>query len=233
MCGAFLFWTAENGLSALRGPAAGEDNTSPKSMLRMEMNQMRARILKIGVLCFALATLLLIFRFAPKRETSRPATTPSSTPAAAITASKPSETPGKSEHDMKVLEAALAKKPGHAPVLMNLAKMEEDKGQLDKAADYLQQIVKQEPGNVEARLELGRVLYQKGNIQGALDQTQAILKAHPDNADALYNLGAIYGNLGNTRLAREYWGRLIATDPKSESGKRAQEMMARLPAAPQ
>ncbi len=194
---------------------------------------MRVRILKIGVLCCALAVLVLIFRFAPKRETTRPVPKPASNQAASAPVAKPLDMAGKSEHDVKVLEAALAKKPGHGPVLMKLAKLEEDKGQLDKAADYLQQIVKQEPGNLEARLELGRVFYQKGNIQGALDQTQAILKAQPNNADALYNLGAIYGNLGNAQLARQYWGRLIAADPKSESGKRAQEMMARLPATPQ
>ncbi len=196
---------------------------------------MKARILKIGVLCLALGTLLLIFRFAPKRGTgsaNRPAPTAATQRTTTSVVAKPDVSAGKSEHDVKVLEAALSKKPGHTPVLMKLAKLEEDKGQLDKAAEYLQDIVKQEPGNLEAKLELGRVFYQKGNIQGALDQTQAIIKAQPNNADALYNLGAIYGNLGNARLAREYWGRLIAADPKSESGKRAQEMMARLPAAP-
>ena len=194
---------------------------------------MRVRILKAGVLCAALAALFLIFRFAPKPQTNRLPAKPAEARADALSAAKPAEMPGKDQHDLKVLEMALTKKPGHTPVLMQLAKLEEEKGNLDKAAEHLQEIVRQEPGNLEARLELGRVSYQRGNIQGALDQTQAILKVQPNNADALYNLGAIYGNLGNAKLAREYWRRLIALDPQSESGKRAQQMMAQLSTAAQ
>jgi tetratricopeptide (TPR) repeat protein len=194
---------------------------------------MRVLLLKAAVLCVGLTALILIFRFAPKPETSRPATRPAETRADALPATKPLEMPGKDQHDLKVLEMALTKKPGHTPVLMQLAKLEEEKGNLDKAAEHLQEIVKKEPGDLAARLELGRVFYQRGNIQGALDQTQAILKVQPNNADALYNLGAIYGNLGNAKLAREYWGRLIAIDPQSESGKRAQQMMAQLSTASQ
>jgi tetratricopeptide (TPR) repeat protein len=136
--------------------------------------------------------------------------------------------PGTSGHDLKVLERALIKKPGHTPVLMNLAKLEEQEGQLEDAARHLKEIVGRESGNLEARLELGKVLFQRGDVQGALEQTQAILKVQPGHPDALYNMGAVYGNLGNARLAREYWTRLIALAPQSESGKRAQRMLPQL-----
>jgi Flp pilus assembly protein TadD len=210
-----------------------ERNQPKLACSRKEKSGMRVRIMKAGVLCAALAALFLILRFAPAPQTSRPPSKTAGSGADAIPTTIPSEKPGKDQHDLKVLEMALRKKPGHTPVLMQLAKLEEEKGNLEKAAEHLQEIVKKEPGNLAAELELGRVLYQRGNIQGALEHTQAILKVQPNNADALYNLGAIYGNLGNVKLAREYWGRLISIDPRSESGKRAQQTMAQLSTASQ
>lgn len=194
---------------------------------------MRVRLLKLAVLFAASAALVLLIRFAPKQQSDQPVAKPAANRVAAGSPAKAMEQPAKDQHDLKVLELALTKKPGHTPVLMQMAKLEEGSGKLDKAAEHLQEVVRREPGNLEAKLELGRVLYQRGNIQGALDQTQAILKVQPNNADALYNLGAIYGNLGNARLAREYWGRLIASDPDSESGKRAKQMMVQLPVVSQ
>ena len=189
---------------------------------------MQVRILKVGVLCIVAAAILLLVGFAPKRHADQPANRPVEAHRALTTTANPQEMPGTSGHDLAVLERALTRKPGHIPVLMNLAKLEEGKGQFDEAAKHLKEIVGQESGNLEARLELGRVLFQRGDVQGALDQTQAILKVQPDNPDALYNMGAIYGNLGNATLAREYWGRLIALAPQSESGKRAQRMLPQL-----
>ncbi len=135
----------------------------------------------------------------------------------------------KDEHEEKALEMALTKKPGHTPVLLKLAKLESESGRYKEAEKHLREVLSREEGNVEARLELGKVLYQEGDIEGAIRETSEILKSHPSHADALYNLGAIYGNLGNSVRAREYWDRLIATDPQSESGKRAQQMIALLP----
>jgi Flp pilus assembly protein TadD len=190
---------------------------------------MKIRLMKFGVLFGMVLAAILIYRFGPKRENEKGAARSAAPAASTRGGAMSADDPGKDAHEAKVLEMALTKKPGHTPVLMKLAKLEEDKGNLDEATRHLQQIVKSEPGNYEARLELGRVYFQRGNIQGALDETQAILKAQPQNADALYNLGAIYGNLGNAGLAREYWGRLISFAPDSESGKRARQMMAQLP----
>jgi Flp pilus assembly protein TadD len=189
---------------------------------------MQVRILKVGVLCLVATAILLLVGFAPKRHADQPANKTVEAHRALTATAHSQAIPGTSGHDLKVLEGALIKKPGHTPVLMNLAKLEEEKGRFDDAAKHLKEIVDQESGNLEAKLELGRVLFQRGDVQGALDQTQAILKVQPGNPDALYNMGAIYGNLGNATLAREYWGRLIALAPQSESGKRAQRMLPQL-----
>jgi tetratricopeptide (TPR) repeat protein len=143
----------------------------------------------------------------------------------------PPQDPGKLRgdvHEEKALDLALQKKPGHVPVLLQLAQIEAAKGQFREAEGHLQQIVHAEPANIEARLELGKIKFQMGDMAGALGNTQAILKSNPMQPDALYNLGAIYGNLGDNQHALEYWNRLLSTAPNSESGKHARQLIGQL-----
>jgi tetratricopeptide (TPR) repeat protein len=133
------------------------------------------------------------------------------------------------QHEAIFLAEALKKQPDHTPVLMRMAQLSEESGKHTEAARNLREVVQREPANIDARLELGKALFEAGDIQGAIEQTKAILDRQPDHADALYNLGAIYGNVGNAELAREYWGRLIAAKPQTESAQRAKRMMAQLP----
>ena len=131
-------------------------------------------------------------------------------------------------HEEKVLNLALEKKPGHVPVLLQLAQLESGKGQFKQAEGHLQQIVAAEPTNIEARLELSKIKFQLGDVTGALGNTLAILKSNPTQPDALYNLGAIYGNLGDNKRALEYWNRLLSTAPDSESGRHARQLIGQL-----
>ena len=114
------------------------------------------------------------------------------------------------------------------PILTRLAQLARENGKPGDAIPYLRKIIELEPKNAEAHLELGRDLYDTGDINGALDQTNQVLTQDPKNADALYNLGAIYANSNKIAAAREYWARAVASDPSSESGKKAAEGLARL-----
>ncbi len=189
---------------------------------------MLVRIMKAAVMCIVAAAILVLIVFPLKRHADQAGNDLLKARKALAAAAGTQEIADSSVHDLKILENALVKKPGHTPVLMNLARLEEEKGHFDEAANHLKEIVARESGNLDARLELGRVLFQRGDVQGSLEQTRAILEVQPGNPDALYNLGAIYANLGNATLAREYWGRLIALDPQSASGRRAQRMMPQL-----
>lgn len=120
------------------------------------------------------------------------------------------------------LEAALDKNPGHSPILMRIAELAREQGDLAKAVNHLRQAVDAEPGNLDARLELGRALYESGDAEGAMQETSQILERDPNHADALYNLGAIHANENQPDLASNYWNRAVAADSASESGRNAQ-----------
>jgi tetratricopeptide (TPR) repeat protein len=131
-------------------------------------------------------------------------------------------------HEALALQAQLQKKPNHLPILFRLAQLARETGKPAEAVPYLHKILEQEPKNTEARLELGRDLYDTGDVTGALDETNQILTENPKNVDALYNLGAIYANSNKPDAAREYWKRAAASDPASDSGKRAAQSLKRL-----
>lgn len=135
---------------------------------------------------------------------------------------------GDRQHEARMLADVLKKKPDHVPVLLRLAGLAQEAGKPGEAEKYLSEVLKLEPGNVPARLDLGRIQFETGRAPEAIRTTEAILRDQPDNPDALYNLGAIYGNLGRKEQAIEYWSRLQAVSPRSESGQRARQMMAEL-----
>jgi len=131
-------------------------------------------------------------------------------------------------HELRALEEELQKKPEHPPILFRMAQLATEMGKNDDAISYLRRLIKAEPSNNEARLELGRLLYAKNDLDGAVSETKKILDADPKQVDALYNLGAIYANLNNVESARSYWNRAVASDPGSDSGKRAKDGLLKL-----
>ncbi len=132
------------------------------------------------------------------------------------------------DHELKMLAVELQKKPGHTPVLLRMAQLEREKGEVDSAAGHLREVLANEPANPDAHLELGRILYEKGDIGSAIAETTKVLAADPKQVDALYNLGAIYANTGDPARARSYWTKAVQSDSNADSGRKAREALTRL-----
>jgi len=132
------------------------------------------------------------------------------------------------EHELKELAVQLQKKPGHTPVLLRMAQLEREKGALDDAAGHLREAIESEPSSQDAHLELGRILYEKKDVNGAIAETEKVLALNPKQVDALYNMGAIYANLGNPERARSYWGKAVAANAASDSGRKAKDGLTKL-----
>lgn len=147
--------------------------------------------------------------------------------------SSPQDVAKSKEHEAKVLQAQLEKKPGHAPVLLRMAELAREAGKTEEVVKHLREAVQNEPGNIEARLELGRALYDLGDAQAAIQETSTILKTNPKDTDALYNIGAIYANTGDFANAVKFWQDAIQAGAETESGKRAKDSLAQLAKTPQ
>lgn len=138
------------------------------------------------------------------------------------------DSPPSSELELKELESSLKRNPEHIPILLRMAQVSRELGKRDEALDHLRQVLNMDAKNRDARLELGRVLFEAGDVDGAIRETEQLLKLDPANTDGLYNLGAIYGNIGREDRAREYWTKVVAIAPDSESGKRAKNALDQL-----
>lgn len=197
-------------------------NAGPRIALFYDKMPSTKKLAILGLLSALIAAPCLFYlgkNIAAVRTTARRAAVAPPTQAA----------PDNKQHEAILLAEALKKKPDHTPVLMRMAQLSAESGKNTEAARNLREVVQREPANIDARLELGKALFETGDVQGAIEQTQAILERQPDHADALYNLGAIYGNVGNAELARDYWSRLIAAKPQTDSAQRAKRMMVQLP----
>lgn len=148
--------------------------------------------------------------------------------APAVSKAAPGTTVDNPEHELKELAVQLQKKPGHTPVLLRMAQLEREKGDLDDAAGHLREAIKNEPSSQDAHLELGRLLYERNDVTGAIAETEKVLALNANQVDALYNMGAIYANLGNRERARSYWSRAVGADPASDSGRKARDGLMKL-----
>ncbi len=149
------------------------------------------------------------------------------TPVAMSVETVPASTPA---HEKVFLEEQLRKKPRHSPVLLRLAQIERESGNLADARRHLEQAVAGDRKLVDARLELSLVYYQMNNVKAALEQNRTILRENPKQTDALYNLGAISANQGEIDAARSYWREAIASGPETPSGKKATDSLKQLSA---
>jgi cytochrome c-type biogenesis protein CcmH/NrfG len=185
---------------------------------------------QIGVVIASLAAAIVVYwGFAELTGSRSRATVPSSKANAA--GADAADTPGANPHEWQVLEQQLEKKPGHVPILLRMAQIALDRGEPSEAARLLRQAVDQEPQNLDARLEFGRALYESGDVTAAIAETEEILKSNPNHVDALYNLGAIYANTNQIDSATSFWQRAVATDPVSESGRKAKTGLEHLTGA--
>lgn len=153
---------------------------------------------------------------------------PSSNAAPVRTKQAAPAAPANLPHEKAFLETELGKKPGHAPVLLRLAQVEREMGQLAEARKHLEQAIKGSENLVEARIELSRVAYEMGDVNTALEQNRAVLRQDPRQTDALYNLGALSANLGNAAQARKYWQDAVAAGAGTASGKKSADALRTL-----
>ncbi|MBI3759051.1 MAG: tetratricopeptide repeat protein [Deltaproteobacteria bacterium] len=186
------------------------------------------RLLMVAVpVCAAALIIFALTKIDPERRKAKVAAA-----AAAKTAvmDAPSGNPvADRAHERKSLELELAKNPAHSPILFRLAEIARDEGKNSEAIEHLRAILEHEPSNTEARIELGRILFDTGAVDKAIEETKKVLEQDPKQVDALYNLGAIYANTNRPDLARQFWTQAAASNPGSDSGKRAAESLNKLP----
>jgi tetratricopeptide (TPR) repeat protein len=111
---------------------------------------------------------------------------------------------GDTEGGIKVLQKALALKPGLARANFLYAHALREEGKFDEAAMRLKSVLEQYPQDRVVRNELGRVYFLQKRYTDAVKQFEYTLTIDPEDLQAHYNLMLCYNGLGDEKLAEEH-----------------------------
>jgi len=104
---------------------------------------------------------------------------------------------GQTEEAAKVLDKALALKPGLARANYFYARVLKEEGKYDDAAGKLQSVLRQYPRDRVVRNELGRIYFLQKKYADAVKEFEVTLSIDPEDLQAHYNLMLCYNGLGD------------------------------------
>ena len=97
---------------------------------------------------------------------------------------------------IKSFEKALEIEPTDVQSLLELAKLEQNRGDGSKARGLLERAKALKPDFLEVRFELGRLYYNQGEFDGAQEEFLAGLQIFPNHSNSLYSLALVYEREG-------------------------------------
>jgi tetratricopeptide (TPR) repeat protein len=74
-------------------------------------------------------------------------------------------------------------------------------------------------------VDRGVCYYEVHKYEDAINSMESALKFQPKHQIAQLNLGIVNMAVGNNEKAIEWWNKAIQTDPASEVGKKAKELI--------
>jgi tetratricopeptide (TPR) repeat protein len=109
----------------------------------------------------------------------------------------------------RVLDRALALKPGLARAHFFYSQIDKNEGHYEEAASHLQKVLAQYPRDRVARNQLGRVYFLAREYRKAIPEFLEVLAIDPEDLQANYNLMLCYNGLGKSTIALQYQERYL------------------------
>lgn len=109
-------------------------------------------------------------------------------------------------------QAALERKPNHAPTLYNLGALEYQSGQSDRAAPLLLKAAEIRPDHADTRAVLAAVLVDLNKLSEALPHVRAIVQNPTAVAEALSTAGQVLALAGRSTDAEAAYRQALAKD---------------------
>lgn len=127
---------------------------------------------------------------------------------------------GRTEEAVAHFERSLEIKPDALPTLLNLAQVEEERGQLGKAVERLQAALALDPTDVEVRTHLGALYTKEGRLEDAEREFREALRT-PSPADYLAHngLGVVLVKTGRVAEGIAHMEECVRLRPDYETGR--------------
>ncbi len=114
--------------------------------------------------------------------------------------------------DLEALKIALAASPDNIPLLLMVAKLEEDQFSLAEARRHLDRVVALQPRHREALLGIARLLDFSGESSEAMVRLESLCAAEPDYAQAWLLRARVAVEEGDAAHARDFYDKAVALD---------------------
>jgi tetratricopeptide (TPR) repeat protein len=127
--------------------------------------------------------------------------------------------------EIQALEKDVASHPNDMVLTLQLANFLHDGLFYERAIPYYKMFLAKNPSDANARVDLGIYYKEIGNFSEAKKEMKEALKYIPQHLHANFNLGIVCLSEGNLHEANEWFKKIVALDPASEVGKRAQQLL--------
>jgi len=127
--------------------------------------------------------------------------------------------------DIQALKIALAASPDNIPLLMMIAKLEEDQFALMESRSYLDRVLAIDPRHREALLGVARLLDYSGDASHAMVRLEDLCAREPSYADAWLLRARIAVQEGDAGHARDFYDKAVALDRNVADDELLQEIL--------
>ncbi|HZY61205.1 MAG TPA: tetratricopeptide repeat protein [Edaphobacter sp.] len=145
-----------------------------------------------------------------------------------LRAVKLEENPATIPSAVEIYEAILARKPEHAPALINLGTIHYNRREYEQAEEFYRRATVADPDYALAFFDLGNVLDELQLLEEATAAYQRAVALVPQYADAHYNLALAYERQGHRRKALKHWLMYVRLDPTGPWSSHAKEQARKI-----
>jgi len=192
----------------------------------------------VGIICLAVG--LAAGYYFGKNAGSAALPIAASGPApSASQAQTPLMNPAEFQRNEASFKSMLNANPKDANVMVQLGNLYYDNNRFSEAIDWYGKALEIDPNNINARTDRGSCYWSLGRADEAITEFQKSLQINPTHSQTLFNMGIVYLHGKNDmNQTRQYWEKLLATNPEYPDRARIQSMLAAMtpaaeaPAAP-
>jgi tetratricopeptide (TPR) repeat protein len=131
-------------------------------------------------------------------------------------------------------KSMLSMNPKDSGTMVKLGDLYYDNSRFPEAIDWYGRALEIDPNNIDARTDRGSCYWSLQQADEALGEFQKSLQINPTHAQTLYNMGIVYLHGKNDmNQARQYWEKLLATNPDYPERSRLQNMLAAMTPTPE
>ena len=187
-------------------------------------------MLFVGIICLAVG-LAAGYYFGKNAGSSTPPIAASSSTAGAPQPQTPLIDPAEFQRNEASLKALISTNPKDANAMVKLGNLYYDSSRFLEAVDWYGKALEIEPNNISARTDRGSCYWSLGRADEAIAEFQKSLQLNPTHSQTLYNMGIVYLHGKNDmNQTRQYWEKLLATNPEYPDRARIQSMLAAMTA---